>query len=363
MNTDIMEISLKEFSPAFKKNNIAIALAANDYFVPYMVTLLQSILENSNLDNNYDILVLTQDISQINRTRIIAPFKKQPNFSVRFIDPTPLIAGYNFYMRGHFSLETYYRLVLPDLLPNYKKVLYLDSDMVVQADVAQLFDENIDDFLLAACHDADTAGLYNGYEPGKKAYTDNILKLKDPYQYFQAGVIIFNLEKFRKVYNTNDILKFAVSEKWELLDQDVLNKLCEGQVKFINMEWNVMVDFGGIRQSKIIALAPKWLNTMYIEARKAPKIIHYAGPEKPWFYPEMDQGVLFWNYARKTLFYETMLSRMCTNWYKVFESEKANELPQKHSLVKGFTQCINDHGLLYTLKYLPERLVSIKGKV
>ena len=40
-----------------------------------------------------------------------------------------------------------------------------------------------------------------------------------------------NLEEFRKRYTTEEILRFAVSEKWELLDQDILNKLAEGQEK------------------------------------------------------------------------------------------------------------------------------------
>ena len=44
--------------------------------------------------------------------------------------------------------------------------------MVVESDVAELYNENIESFLLGACHDADTAGLYNGYEPNKKAYMD-----------------------------------------------------------------------------------------------------------------------------------------------------------------------------------------------
>ncbi len=61
----------------------------------------------------------------------------------------------------------------------------------------------------------------------------------------------------------------------------------------IDMSWNVMVDFAGVRISQIIALAPRWLNEMYQEARKNPKIIHYAGPQKPWFEPGMDMACSF----------------------------------------------------------------------
>lgn len=341
--------SLQETRPAFAENNIAIALASNDTFVPYMTTMLHSILKHASVEQNYDVLILTQNISNINQERIKTRYGKLPNVSVRFLDPSSLIVGYDFFVRGHFSAETYYRLVLPELLPHYDKILYLDSDMVALCDVAPLYREDVEGYLLAACHDADTAGLYNGFEPHKKKYTDTVLKLKEPYQYFQAGVLLMNLAEFRKRYTTEEILKFAVSEKWELLDQDILNKLCEGHVKYVDMSWNVMVDYEGIRKNQIIALAPKWLYDSYLKARKEQKIIHYAGPQKPWLYPEMDQGVTFWEYARETIYYETMLSRMSMNW-----SRLASQAP--HNIVEGGIQCVKDHGLWYTVKYLPKRL-------
>ena len=339
--------------PAFSANNVAIALASNDYFVPYMATMLYSITKHADFDRNYDVLILTQDISETNRKRLRKICESLSNFSVRFIDPSVLIEGYDFFVFGHFSMETYYRLVLPELLPHYDKILYLDSDMIAQADVAELYDEDVTGYLLAACHDADTAGLYNGWEPKKKAYTDNVLKLKNPYQYFQAGTLLINLREFRKKYTTEEVMKFAVSEKWQLLDQDILNKLCEGQVKYVDMAWNAMVDYGGIRKNKIVALAPKWLNDMYMEAVRHPKIIHYAGPQKPWFEPEMDQGLVFWKYAKETVYYEIMLFRMAQRLNGLGNGVKK----RTHGLVSGGIQCIRDHGFIYTLKYSAKRIL------
>ena len=350
---------LQKTKPAFEEKNIAIALASNDYFVPYMATMLYSIVAHANPKKNYDVLILTQDISKINQKRIKEQYENKQNVSIRFIDPTVLIDGYDFFTRGHFSMETYYRLVLPETLPNYDKILYLDSDMVCLADVAELYETDVSGYLLAACHDADTAGLYNGYEPGKKKYTDEILKLKEPYQYFQAGTILLNLTEFRKQYSTETILKFAVSYKWELLDQDVLNKLCEGRIKYVDMAWNVMVDFGGVRQNQIIALAPRWLNQMYLEARKEQKIIHYAGPEKPWLYPEMDQGIIFWEYAKHTPYYEVMISRMIQNWSHLATGKNYK---RHKNIVAGGIQCVRDHGFIYTIQYLHVRLFKVKRR-
>lgn len=343
----------EELKPAFTDNNTAIALAANDGFVPYLATTLQSVIENASSNNNYDIIILSQDISVENKRYLRQMIKLKKNFCIRFLNPAPLIQGRRLFTRGHFSIETYYRLALPEMLQHYKKIVYLDSDLVVESDIAALYQENIEGYLLAAARDADTAGLYNGFEPDKKEYTDHVLQLARPFDYFQAGVILFNLEEFRRQFTTDEIFQFAEKENWQLLDQDILNKLCEGKVKYVDMAWNVMVDFNNIRISQIIKLAPQWLNKMYMEARKKPKIIHYAGPQKPWIFPEMDMGLLFWKYAKHTPYYETMLFRM--------QAEGARREVKRYrmgivKLVRRGMQCVRENGVWYTVKYVPKRL-------
>ena len=336
--------------PAFEERNIAIAFACNDKFVPYMSTLLESIRECASSKYNYDILVLTQNISEKNKEILKRMITDKSNFSIRYLDPTPYIQGCSFYIRGHFSIETYFRLVLPELLPGYQKILYLDSDMVVQGDVAELYNENIDGYLLGACHDADTAGLYNGYEPNKKQYMDQVLKLKEPYMYFQAGTLLMNLEEFRKIYTVEEKLQYATSHKFQLLDQDILNKLCEGKVSYLDMVWNMMVDYAGIRKNQIVVKSPAWLNEMYLEARKKPKIIHYAGSKKPWHHPEMDFGEVFWKYARMTPYYEGLVRDMTL--YSIREAEEKCKWSRK---IVGGIRCVREHGVRYTLRYLRKK--------
>lgn len=310
----------EEIFPAFEQRNVPVVLSANDYYVPFLSTILQSIKDNSSADNNYDILILNTDISKKNQN-ILKEQLVCKNFSVRFVDVRLRMRKYsNLPLRGHFRIETYFRILMPEMLPNYNKMLYLDSDMIVCADVAELYKINTDGYLLAACKDADTAGLYNGYEPNKKTYMDTILRLKEPYKYFQAGTILFNLEEFRKTYTVEEMMDFAMSYQWELLDQDVLNYLAQGKTKFIDMAWNVMMDWRNIRIKDIISLAPRYLYQEYMNARKHPKIIHYAGPDKPWDIPYCDFAEVFWHYAKKTPFYEIILLRM-------FAAENGANLP------------------------------------
>ena len=348
-----------ELLPAFGGSGTAVALATNDYFAPYMAVTVRSIMDSSRGESNYDIIVMSADISEQNRSLILGMAEGRKNFSIRFVNPGRLLASFSPYLHWHFGhIETYYRLIIPELLPAYEKILYLDSDMVVTSDVAELFSEDIGGFLLAACNDADTAGLYNGFQPDKKSYTDTVLKLREPYRYFQAGTLLMNLSEFRNTFTTRQLLDFAASEKWQLQDQDVLNKLCEGRVKYVDMAWNVMTDYNRIRMSRIIALAPQWLNKMYMDARKSPRIIHYAGPQKPWLYPEMDFAAVFWEYARKTAFYETFLYRMscraATDNHENLLREKCRGSPS--GLIRGFFRCLRKHGPAYTFRRVRKRL-------
>ena len=238
--------------------------------------MLLSLIDNASDYKFYDIIILSEDISIKNKARINTIVKNRKNFRVNFLNPNSLLEHYTFYTRGHFSVETYYRLVLPELLPDYNKVLYLDSDMIIRRDIAELYDLDLESYLIAACYDADTSGLYNGYEPNKKNYMDSVLKMVNPYSYFQAGTLLINLKEFRKMYTTKQILDYATSYEFQLLDQDILNHLCEGKVKYIDMAWNMMVDYDNKRINEIIRLAPQWQYKEYIKARSAPSIIHLS---------------------------------------------------------------------------------------
>lgn len=306
-------------TPAFAKNNVPIVMSANDYYAPYLATAITSIRENSSNDHNYDIIIMSRDIQPHNQDKIKSILKNYPNFSLRFFS----VARYEeqfarLFTRGHFTIETWFRLLMPKIMPDYDKALYIDSDLVVEADPAILYNTDIDGYLLAATHDADTAGLYNGAEIGKKDYMDKILKINKPYDYFQAGVILFNLAEFRKTYTVESMLKYAASYDWQLLDQDVLNNLAQGKVKFVDMSWNVMYNWRYDRIATIIARGPKRLYDEYLEARKHPRIVHYAGPDKPWNNPHVDFADQFWKYCKISGYYEQTIAQMIdgrVNWH------------------------------------------------
>ncbi len=305
---------MAEQSPSSK--TVSVVFASNDYYVPYLGTLLASIVDHCNPQRTYEFIVLCEDFTQLH-IRQLRQLVERPNVSLRILDVSEPMRPYKDKLRvwAHFKRETYFRLLLPQILPDHHKVLYLDADMVCLSDVAPLFDTNIENYLVAACKDPDTTGIYNGVDvdlgqPDKRNYMDNVLKIKNPYEYFQAGTILFNLDEWRKSISVDEVFKFAQSNEWQLLDQDVLNYFCQGRTLHVDMAWNVMFDNCGFRIRDIISRTTPELRAEYMAARENPRIVHYAGPIKPWDDAECDFAEHFWRYAKQTPFYEVIICRM-----------------------------------------------------
>lgn len=296
-------------SPAYTQNNIPVVFACSDYFVPYVSVTLTSLLENATPKYNYDVIFLHTDISEYSQTRLKNIFSEHKNFSLRFYNIKSVIVNRKFQFEGHIAAETFYRLSVRELLSHYSKVLYLDSDIIIQKDVAELYNIDIKDNLIAATIDADRAGEYNGAIPGVREYADKVMQMENPYRYFQAGVIVFNIDELKKTFCKNELVDFAETRKFMYVDQDVLNMKCEGRVYILQPNWNVMTDCDKFRVNGIIKHAPKQLYEAYMKSRKDPYIIHYAGQEKPWNSPLCDYSDEFWKYARKSVFYEAILYR------------------------------------------------------
>lgn len=295
------------FSPAFNTNNIAIALAANNYYSFYLGVTVQSIIDNADDNYNYDIIIIDGEIKKENITLIKNQIKEKKNISIRFFSANQLSGAANLSTKMHMSIETWYRLYLPNILKDYKKVIYLDCDLIVNNSLVELYNLNIEGHLVAAARDLPLIGLYS--DGHFVDYFDNVLKLDKPRNYLQAGVLLINLELFRERYTLNELIELANSVDWKWLDQDVMNHLANQDLYILNQKWNVEVNRKNIRIDQI-KLCPADMYFEYLNARKAPAIIHYSGEQKPWAYPHMDMAEYFWKYARNSEFYELILFRI-----------------------------------------------------
>lgn len=289
------------------KPAIPVVFAADNNYVPMVTTTVCSMLENASKNCFYDVVILEKDFTEHNRHVMRSFFSRYENACVRFVNVAGMVKAYDLQTSNeHISVETYYRFLIQKVLPGYDKVLYLDSDLIVRGDVAELYATELGDNLLGAAHDIDYLGNLNMNDGERMKYTQEVLGLKDPYGYFQAGVLLLNTAEMRRLYPFQKWLEIAAEPKYIYDDQDILNAHCQGRVTYLDNAWNVMNDCGG-RIKKVFSFAPADVYDAYMAAYSTPKILHYAGFEKPWKLGFCDQAELYWFYARQTPFYETML--------------------------------------------------------
>jgi lipopolysaccharide biosynthesis glycosyltransferase len=284
---------------------IPICFCADDNYIPYTAVAIQSIMENTNPDTVYKLYILFSDISEENQKLLKEQVNNYKNFSVDFIDMRDYVRRYslNNAYTSIFSKESYYRLSIPYIFNDYKKVVYLDGDIVCLTDIAKLIDED-DDYMIKAVRDYTYICSNNFKEYIKELENntvDNFVKLKR-YSYFSAGVIVFNVNIFKQKISEEKLFSHIKNE-YKCIDQDILNIICEGNVKFLGFEWNVM------KEDVNIGLKKKFKKE-YNMARKNPLILHYT-IDKPWNEFIITQRTkYFWKFARMTMFADIIYLRL-----------------------------------------------------
>lgn len=280
--------------------DVVIVFACSENFVPYLSVAIQSIIENASASRRYDVVVLTRNISPASMITLTRQAKSD-NVGIGFLDVDAALGEIELPHHGHFRPETYYRLLAPQLLPNVDKAIYLDSDLIVCDDIAKLFDVDVTGYPLAATRDADTIGQIDGYDTTVGPYLERELGMKNPHDYFQAGVLLMNLAELRRTVTPEEFLELSTQRMWRWLDQDVLNKVVNGNYVRVHMRWNYLMDWQHLRRTHIVANAPADVRVEYEEAAADPAIIHFAGPDnRPWLYVDADRADDFWRYAMRS---------------------------------------------------------------
>ena len=259
------------------KQTVPVFYAADEKYMPYLAVALASLKEVKSDKYHYAIHVLyTGDLNGYSKK-----IKKmeEENLSVEFVDVTADIDRIRDCMicRDYYTPAIYYRLLIPELFPQYDKVLYMDCDTVALTDIAELYSIDIGENYIGAVSDQAVAAV-----PAFREYTKNALGILAE-NYFNSGVIVMNLKKFREV---NFYEKFgAVLRSYNFIiapDQDVLNLICKDKVCYYEAGWNKMPIAG--------------------KDEELPKLIHYNLTMKPWHYDGILYEEYFWAFAAKTEF-------------------------------------------------------------
>lgn len=265
-----------------------IVFAGNQRFVPYLGVAMHSILRHASRDEPIRFSVLETGMRESDRQRL-GKVCNVPGVELDFkqVDASRFQGAPLSRFR---SYEPYFRLLIPDLYPESPRALYLDGDIVVCDDVTALYAYDLKGQPIGACDDVSATKHMQR------------LGLK---QYFNSGVLLMDLELWRKENLYDQLMDYLSEHRDRLLfeDQDVLNLALEERFTPIDLRWNVFSIFF----SKSIS-ASFFSNADLESSLKNPGIIHFAGKFKPYFIE--NAGRINWRYfgyARRTPFSWTLL--------------------------------------------------------
>lgn len=204
-----------------------ILIVTNSKYIPYTKLLLHSLFAQQ--PNDVTVYLFHRDLTDpdINELQTLAGTYPRK----RIVDTrlSPEVTA-RLKATEKLPIETYFRIVALGLLPlDLDRILYLDVDMIVKKPLDDLYQTPFDGCAAVACLD-----IY-GYIFDATQQSEQRLQLKHQNQYFNAGVMLFNLDWFRANDYANQILDYIYQNEQLLLweDQDALNAMLDGKVKLV----------------------------------------------------------------------------------------------------------------------------------
>ena len=293
---------------------IPIFFAVDDNYAPYLAVAMRSLIHNARRDRSYHIHILIDELSEQNVAALCG--MATANVCVDTVKVSAKLDALSdmLHLRDYYTKATYYRFFIPALFPEYDRGIYLDCDIVVTGDVAELYEIPLGDHILAAAPEevmqhVDVFG----------SYVEAVLDIPRD-QYFSAGILVMNLEKMRRVALEEQFVSLLGRRTFRVTqDQDYLNVLCRDDVLLLDTGWNKTA------WEQVALSSP--LN-----------IIHYKINWKPWHYKGVRFEDVFWYYAEMTPFARWLVRKRDT----YSNAAKLNDSLQYENLV---AQALKDTAL------------------
>lgn len=251
--------------------NIVIGIKENFSTTAYV--MLYSLLEN-NIDIFFNIYILSDKLD----INIFKPLEKNFNCNIKlYIIDIEDIKNLNF---RHIDTSTFYRLKMDKYLPkNLERVLYLDTDMVIDGEIKELFNKKFQENKIVMAVECKIS----------KKHLEKVGFKNE--KYFNAGMLYFDYQSCLKENIFERALNLLLEDdsKYDFMDQDVLNITLKGRVEYINPKWN----YGSF-------FAVSELLGEKIEEK--PIILHYTGIEKPWNYMNINKYSDVYKYYFEKIF-------------------------------------------------------------
>lgn len=270
---------------------IPVIFSTDDNYVAYLSVVITSLKCNRGTDS-YAVYILCESLNSKSQEILKALEDEYISISIISIKNNIFAEGYEV---SHISKAMYYRLMIPEVLPEYKKVIYLDCDVIVKSPLSELY----------------TIEMHENWVAGAVDYPDIILKqyveetlMLDSARYINSGVLVIDNEKFYKNSVAQKCLRLLNKRRDFLYpDQDAINTVCCGHIEYLSNQWN-MQSF-----KKNTELLPQY-REKFLSAYNRPKIIHYSTHLKPWKWLNVNYSNEWYRYTNLKYYYDKKYYKM-----------------------------------------------------
>ncbi len=293
--------------------NVNIAFSADDKYLPHAAAMLVSAVEHFSPDRIYNLFLLYSDIKHQRIEIFQGLFQSYPNVRLQALNiGDPFKKSYRPSTPSP-STATYNRFMLFELLPTTKRILYVDCDMIMRGDLAEIFDLEMGDHQIAAVPDfIMTRTLTNRVTtmdrsiPDLYAYQRDKLGLEDHhiYNYFNAGLILFNFGAMDVAATGKELIARAKTSRFLFQDQDLLNSYFKDSYLRLPAKYNVFNS-----NDATYTHVPAGNQAEALAAKRDPFVIHYAAANyKPWEIAEVHYSQFYWEALQKTPFFMEVIA-------------------------------------------------------
>lgn len=292
------------------QKEIPVFFTIDNSYAPFLAAALSSAIKNCSSKRQYKAIILHQELTKENMEKL--SLLATGNFSIEFVEMKDGFESITDRMSNrlrcdYFTLTIYFRLFIATMFPQYDKAIYIDSDVVVLGDLAELFDTDIGDNFIGACADKSVVDV-----PELARYMEEAVGVSR-YEYINSGVLLMNLKALRENEFDKHFLNLLNTYHFDCIapDQDYINAICNGKIHYLDEVWDAMPNDNAQPLSNA-------------------KLIHYNLFSKPWCYEGIQYGDYFWEYIKNTG-YETDALEYKKNYS---EEQKQNDSKCLELLIK-----------------------------
>lgn len=239
-----------------------IAFATDENYVGPLAVSLNSLLRHTS--GIFRIYIIDGGISD-QSWKLLSEIVLGPNRTLtRLFIPEGRLNGAK--ISHWFTMSTYSRIVLPELVPDLNRILYLDCDLLIRSTLQPLYEADLGPHIVGAIED-----------PNFQEFDRLCINRTD--RYFNAGVLLIDLSAWNKAEMTNTVIRHIreYPERATWLDQCHLNACLTRRWQPLHPRWNVQMEMLKGAAMRIPQNSPD-----IIAARKDPAIIHFTSDQKPW---------------------------------------------------------------------------------